>query len=256
MSADRSCSRSGSADATQFPPADRCPKGDARRVLFPIGQRDRRAGSRRPVFGGRGRPLAAARGTPLEIVEKVLMEKLALSNNSEAANDETRWRHISEPQPRPLSGYDAPVGYIWRPAVADANLAGLRIYDLRHTAVVLWIVAGASPKEVAARAGHTSVSFVLDRYSHLFPEADTALRARLDGLFRAATEHARLEREQDTLRLIRLGCPELGGSCGAPPGTRTPNRCLKSAGQALLRPATMGRHGLRPGHLLTAVVRC
>jgi hypothetical protein len=69
MSADRSCSRSGSADATQFPPADRCPKGDARRVL----------------------------------------------------------------------------------AVADANLAGLRIYDLRHTAVVLWIVAGASPKEVAAR---------------------------------------------------------------------------------------------------------
>jgi hypothetical protein len=35
------------------------------------------------------------------------------------------------------------------------------------------------------------VSFVLDRYGHLFPEADTALRARLDGLFRAATEHRR-----------------------------------------------------------------
>jgi integrase len=80
---------------------------------------------------------------------------------------------------------------IWRPAVADANLAGLRIHDLRHTAVALWIAAGASPKEVAARAGHTSVSFVLDRYGHLFPEADTALRARLDGLFRAATEHRR-----------------------------------------------------------------
>ena len=41
---------------------------------------------------------------------------------------------------------------IWRPAVADANLAGLRIHDLRHTAVALWIAAGASPKEVAARA--------------------------------------------------------------------------------------------------------
>ena len=73
----------------------------------------------------------------------------------------------------------------------DANLAGLRIHDLRHTAVALWIAAGASPKEVAARAGHTSVSFVLDRYGHLFPEADTALRARLDSLFRAATEHRR-----------------------------------------------------------------
>jgi integrase len=80
---------------------------------------------------------------------------------------------------------------IWRPAVADANLTGLRIHDLRHTAVALWIAAGASPKEVAARAGHTSVSFVLDRYGHLFPEADTALRARLDSLFRAATEHRR-----------------------------------------------------------------
>jgi integrase len=39
------------------------------------------------------------------------------------------------------------------------RLAGLRIHDLRHTAVALWIGAGASPKEVAARAGHTSVGF-------------------------------------------------------------------------------------------------
>jgi hypothetical protein len=61
-----------------------------------------------------------------------------------------------------------------------------RIHDLRHTAVALWIAAGASPKEVAARAGHTSVSFVLDRYGHLFPESDAALRDRLDALFRAA----------------------------------------------------------------------
>jgi hypothetical protein len=36
-----------------------------------------------------------------------------------------------------------------------------------------------------------AISFVLDRYGHLFPEADTALRARLDSLFRAATEHRR-----------------------------------------------------------------
>jgi hypothetical protein len=51
---------------------------------------------------------------------------------------------------------------IWRPAILAANLDGLRIHDLRHTAVALWIAAGASPKEVAQRAGHTSVSFVLD----------------------------------------------------------------------------------------------
>jgi hypothetical protein len=42
------------------------------------------------------------------------------------------------------------------------------------------------PKEVAARAGHTSVSFTLDRYGHLNPEADLALRDRLDAFHEAA----------------------------------------------------------------------
>ena len=80
---------------------------------------------------------------------------------------------------------------IWTPATVAAGLQGLRVHDLRHTAVALWIAAGASPKEVAQRAGHTSVSFVLDRYGHLFPESDAALRDRLDVLFRGATEHGR-----------------------------------------------------------------
>ncbi len=65
-------------------------------------------------------------------------------------------------------------------------LEGLRIHDLRHTAVALWIAAGANPKEVAARAGHASVSFTLDRYGHLYPEADTALRDRLDAIYGSA----------------------------------------------------------------------
>ena len=41
----------------------------------------------------------------------------------------------------------------WRPATKNAGLDGLRIHYLRHTAVALWIAAGANPKEVAARAG-------------------------------------------------------------------------------------------------------
>ena len=53
-------------------------------------------------------------------------------------------------------------------------------------AVALWIAAGANPKVVAARAGHASVSFTLDRYGHLYPEADTALRVRLDALYGTA----------------------------------------------------------------------
>jgi integrase len=42
---------------------------------------------------------------------------------------------------------------VWRPATRAAGLEGLRIHDLRHTAVALWIAAGAGPKEVATRAG-------------------------------------------------------------------------------------------------------
>jgi hypothetical protein len=79
---------------------------------------------------------------------------------------------------------------IWRPATRNAGLDGLRIHDLRHTAVALWIV-GATPMEVAARVGHTSVSFTLDRYGHLYPESDAALRDRLDTLYSAG------QRDQD-----------------------------------------------------------
>ncbi len=42
---------------------------------------------------------------------------------------------------------------VWEPAVTSAGLAHLRPHDLRHTAVALWIAAGASPREIAARAG-------------------------------------------------------------------------------------------------------
>jgi len=68
----------------------------------------------------------------------------------------------------------------WYPAVAEAGLRGFRIHDLRHTAVALWIAAGASPTEVAQRAGHTSVVTVLDRYGHLLPQAADAVTERLN----------------------------------------------------------------------------
>jgi integrase len=79
-------------------------------------------------------------------------------------------------------------GRIWRPATIAADLPGLKVHEFRHTAVALWIAAGASPKEVAARAGHTSVSFTLDRYGGLFEGHDRELRDRLDAMFTDAHE--------------------------------------------------------------------
>jgi integrase len=71
---------------------------------------------------------------------------------------------------------------VWRPAVVAAGLAPLRPHDLKHTGVALLTAAGVDPKEVARRAGHSSVAFTFDRYGHLFPEADTVAAAKLDAI--------------------------------------------------------------------------
>ncbi len=74
----------------------------------------------------------------------------------------------------------------WTPAVEAAGLAPLRLHDLRHTAVAFWIAAGASSTEIAARAGHTSVVTVLDRYGHLLPGAAERVDDALDVMARDA----------------------------------------------------------------------
>jgi hypothetical protein len=48
--------------------------------------------------------------------------------------------------------------------------------ELRHTFVALWVAAGPNPKEVSIRAGHSSVAFTLDRYGHLYEDAETRSR--------------------------------------------------------------------------------
>ena len=68
----------------------------------------------------------------------------------------------------------------WTPAIRTADLAPLRVHDMRHTAVALWIAAGANPKQIASWAGHTSVAVVLDRYGHLFEGHESAVLSRLD----------------------------------------------------------------------------
>ena len=68
----------------------------------------------------------------------------------------------------------------------DRRYEGLRIHDLRHTAVALWIAAGASPKAIAARAGHSSVVTVLDRYGHLLPGHEEVVNDALDAMAVAA----------------------------------------------------------------------
>jgi integrase len=73
-------------------------------------------------------------------------------------------------------------GY-FRPALARAGLdVATRPHDLRHTAVALAIKAGAHPKAIQMRMGHSSIDVTFDRYGHLFEGMDEDLAADLDTL--------------------------------------------------------------------------
>jgi len=94
---------------------------------------------------------------------------------------------------------------IWQPAciaVGQGEIAesattksgetylGLRPHDLRHTAISLWIAAGASPNEIARRAGHASVATVLDRYGHLLPGTEERVNDALDAMADTARQRS------------------------------------------------------------------
>ena len=125
----------------------------------------------------------------------------------------------------------------WNPAIRAVGQDGVRIHDLRHTAVSLWIAAGASPKQIATWAGHTSVSVVLDRYGHLYEGNDVDVLDRLDSFasvpsrdgssrgFPRVSRGARddADPKTDTAQVYDLGLR------GGREGTRTPDLCRVKA---------------------------
>lgn len=77
-------------------------------------------------------------------------------------------------------------GRVWQPGVARAGLDGLRLHDLRHTAVALWIASGADVKQIQRWAGHTSAAVVFDRYGHILPDREDRVMGELEALRAAA----------------------------------------------------------------------
>jgi len=80
--------------------------------------------------------------------------------------------------------------FVWRPAVEQVGLDGLRVHDLRHTAATLAAAAGATTKELMERMGHTSPAVAL-RYQHVMADRQAALALALDDLARLATAPAK-----------------------------------------------------------------
>lgn len=65
------------------------------------------------------------------------------------------------------------------------------------------VKAGAHPKAIQARLGHSSIRVTLDTYGHLFPNLEEDLPVRLEELRERRSQVARMWHESVTLG--RLG---------------------------------------------------
>jgi integrase len=68
---------------------------------------------------------------------------------------------------------------------AKAGLPRIRLHDLRHGVASIMLAAGANPKVVQERLGHSSIAVTMDLYSHIAPgiqeDAAAALGRAIDG---------------------------------------------------------------------------
>ncbi len=68
----------------------------------------------------------------------------------------------------------------FRRLLEAAGIRPIRLYDLRHTAATLAVAAGVSVKVISDQLGHASISFTLERYSHVLPSIQDEAAARVE----------------------------------------------------------------------------
>ena len=98
-----------------------------------------------------------------------------------------------------VAGYTDKEG-VYHPGALPASKHGLTFHHLRHTSASLSIAAGAHPKLISTRLGHSSITITLDRYGHLFPSVESALAEQLDALYVASTQPAEHAEVKDLAR--------------------------------------------------------
>jgi len=70
----------------------------------------------------------------------------------------------------------------FRRLLSRAGIRPVRLYDLRHTAATLGVAAGVSVKVISDQLGHASISFTLERYSHVLPSIQDEAAAKVERL--------------------------------------------------------------------------
>jgi integrase len=151
-----------------------------RRALKELNGSDLDAAERGLHFGPTKNHTARTVGLPKFLVE-MLREHLAGSQPSGTAPDALVFPSATGLPLRHNLWYRRH----FKPAVKRAlpeRLHGLRFHDLRHTAASLLIAAGAHPKAIQERLGHSTIQITMDRYGHLLPSTDAALTDALDAM--------------------------------------------------------------------------
>ena len=63
------------------------------------------------------------------------------------------------------------------------GIKAIRIHDLRHSHASLLIEMGFSPLLISERLGHEDIKTTLRTYSHLYPDKQAEVAAKLQSLF-------------------------------------------------------------------------
>jgi integrase len=79
---------------------------------------------------------------------------------------------------RPLS--QRKIKFEFRRLLAAAGIRSIRLYDLRHTAATLAVAAGVSVKVISDQLAHASISFTLERHSHVPPSIQDEAAAKVE----------------------------------------------------------------------------
>jgi integrase len=74
---------------------------------------------------------------------------------------------------------------IWKPATRRAGLEGLRIHDLRKTAITNLLQAGVDPKTITVLVGHEDLRTTLHHYAKATPQSLLAASQALVGVIAA-----------------------------------------------------------------------
>ena len=78
-------------------------------------------------------------------------------------------------------------------ASGAAGIRPIRLYDLRHTAATLAVAAGVSVKVISDQLGHASISFTLERYSHVLPSIQDEAAAKVERMLMAPLPGASIQ---------------------------------------------------------------